>query len=294
MIIRLLFTILFLTITHQLAAQIGYGRPYSILEKQLKAERETMKIKTINTYTFKDSLRIEDSAINHYIKHYNKNGQLIVYKWFKRNALDGKMRLQVIDSISYTDDGVFKEKRKSLFRKDSFEQTYRATASHNKDGQIDTLFIYGRKNILESIRVYKYNRSNKIDSTHTYRVKTKKLSTKHAFKYDSRGNLVVRSVKTTSGFSLTLLHHTKDNLLDSYIVTYANARETGRTIYTYDTNKRLVRWNYNTNDYYFSNLYWFYKDGERLPYTSYMESPKSKDDESLSYYYEVYTYEYFE
>jgi hypothetical protein len=294
MIVRLLFSVFLLSTVQQLEAQIGYGRPYFALELQWQAEREKMNVKTIHTYTYNDSLQIEDSAINHYIKHFNKNGQLIVYKWLKRNTLNDKMKPQVIDSISYTDGGIFKEKRKFVFKGDNYKQTYRATASINTNGQIDTLFMHGKNDVLEAIRVYKYNRSKKIDSTYTYRVKTKKLSTKHSFKYDRKGNLVIRSVKTISGFSLTLLHYTKDSLLDSYIETYANAKETGRTLYTYDANKRLVRWNYNTNYYYYNNLYWFYKDGSRLPYSSYMESPKSKDDQSIAYNYETYKYEYFD
>lgn len=294
MIIRLLFTVLFLAITHQLAAQIGYGRPYYVLEQQWEAEREEAQIKTTHNYTFKDSLQAKESAENYYIRHYNKKGKLVVYIWFKKSASDGEMHLQMIDSISYTDDGIFKEKRKFFFKKDNFQQTYRATASHNNKGQIDTLFMYGRNDVLESIRVYKYTSSDKIDSTFTYRAKSKKLSTTHAFKYDKKGNLVVRHIKTRTGFSFTLLNYTNDNLLDNYIETYSNAKETGRTMYTYDSSNRLIKWNYSTNNYYYNNCYWFYEGDAKAPYIHYTESPKSKDDESLNYHYERYTYEYFE
>lgn len=293
--------ILLLLISPSLNAQIQFWGKDDIIEKQFEAARKEMKIKTSYSYITNEHWKVEDSTRYNEIIHYNENGQKSAYMKYKTDWVNDKRYYQVIDSVWYTDKGIFKELRRyTPMGNNGYQFSYKTVAKHNAKGKIESISSYTGYKASEPKNTdeYTYDKKGRLINIITYKVKTKKKTYARYFEYDKKENLTTYTGVAILGESefksIAKMKYTSNGLLASYEEFYSDNKKKNGATYTYDEQDRCTNRKYLTTSNYEDNLDFHYTGAASAPHRTYLKYPRGRGNKSFSHKYLAYKFEYFE
>lgn len=295
--------ILLLLVSPSLNAQIQFWGKDDIIEKQFEVHRKEMKIKTAYNYIVGSRWTVSDSNKYNEVFHYNESGQKTIYIKYKTDwASKGRRYKQIIDSVEYTDKGVFKELRRyTPVGNNGHKFSYKAVATHDKKGNIKRVDTYTGYMASEpkNYSEYSYDKKGRVNKITKYNAKTKEKEFQNLFTYNKKGQLISHtSLSFFGGFEgktvYKITYNNKD-LLESYTEFYNEKEEQNKAVYSYDENNRYVLRKYSTKTSYEDVFACNYRGNETIPmatrldYSSGKGKRKQVRQESL-----VYKFEYFD
>lgn len=283
-----------------LNAQIQFWSKDDIIEKQMESACKAMQIKTAYNFITNEHWQIDDSTRYNEVTHYNENGQKVVYMKFKTDWVKKKRYYQMIDSVWYTDKGIFKELRRYTPKGERYVWTYRALATHNKKGNIEQLNIYGGYQMeeLKKYDVYSYDKNNNVSKIESYNAATKEKEYERSFEYDNRGNLTSYSATSIFGdmrtTTVSKITYNKNGQLSTYTEYLDGKEKQNEATYTYDTKGRYIKRVYSTTYNYEDTFECFYDGDATVPYRTYLKYPRGRGSNEFANEFLAYIFDYFE
>lgn len=298
-------TLLLVFFSIQLNAQIQFWTKESILEQRWEKGRKAEKIKTAYIFTANEKGKIDDSTQYNEITHYNENGQKVYYTKYETNKRTKKRYKKFIDSFEYNEKGIFKEQRRYLRDGESYYLSYKAVATYNDKGYIDSITTYRGYRHMPTEKseydIYSYNSKNQIIKIETYDY-VDGLTEERFFKYNKLGFLVESTatnfLSNPSYKTITKLDYAYDILPMRHTEMNASLKIEKETIYSWDSDNRLTSYNYkNINSPFTQHFTCFYTStSNRVPNYIHLQSNstspekgiKSVANEDLAYKFEYF------
>jgi hypothetical protein len=292
---RILLILVF--ISTSLSAQIQHWTKDEIIDKQFELARKTQKIKTAYNYATNDDWAVDDSTWYNEIVYYNTNGQKTVHIKYKTDWNNKRHYYQTLDSIFYTNKGVFSEFKRYTPVNDgkSYQCTYRALSTINKKGLIERIDYYGgyMATELNNYELRTYDKKNRLLTAITY-TKEDKEDYKWTFEYDKKNRIAKVVAKSAwGGGNSYAITYTSKGLLASYTELYEGTEQSKAT-YFYDVNNRLEKREYTTNSGHKENTEYWFNSKTPIPYRSHLTYPRGYGTTDVAHEFLAYTFNYFE
>lgn len=272
--IKAYLILLFILIGSQLTAQVYFWTETDILDKVWKKQRKALKIKTIYKYETNYLWTVKNKNKYSEVLYFNKNGQKTAHKTLVRDKSTNKKQHELIDSFTYTSKGVFKEFKRYLVNKKSTSLVLRDVASHNKNGDIDTITHY-KNGIANSYDVYTYDEMGRANSMEEYYLWNGKKASSYTFKYNENNLLieytVIRYIGRSSSKSKTQINYNTNGQPLSFTYYDRSDKKTGIQYYTWDNKGRLENID---NSKQTETSYFYNSDSFLLPKHTHRKSPK--------------------
>lgn len=280
-----------------LNAQIQFWTKDAIIETQFEPALKAMAIKTAYNYITNENGAMDDSTRYNEITQYNSNGQKTVYMKYKTDWNKKIRYYQTIDSIFFTDKGIFSQFKRYTPIRDGkeYQCTYRATSTLNKKGLIERIDYYGgyMASELNSYELHTYDTKNRLLTVVKY-TKDDKEDYKWVFEYNKKNRITkVTTASAWGGNNTYALTYTTKGLLSSYTELY-EGKEQKKDTFTYDAKNRLTKREQSTTTGHFETMEYSYADKNSVPHQSHLQYPRGYGSSDIAHEYLTYKFEFFE